>query len=52
MSKTECCSRFQGGEHCASLEDGSPTNQLACDDDAQSKILGLRRESLYTDGLD
>lgn len=50
MSKPKCCLLFQGGENNA--EDLSRTNQLACDDYAQSKILGLRRKSLYTDGLD
>lgn len=50
MSECEWCWLFQGGENNA--EDLSPTNQLACDDSAQLKILGLRRESLYTDGLD
>lgn len=41
---------FQGEENYA--EDISSANLLACYDNAQSKILGLRRRSLYTDGLD
>lgn len=48
--KPECFCLFQEGDNNA--EGTSPTNLLAGDDDAQSKILGLRRESLYTDGLD
>lgn len=48
--KPECFCLLQGGDNNA--EGSSPTNLLAGDDDAQSKILGLRRESLHTDGLD
>lgn len=48
--KPECFCLFQGGDNNA--EGTSPTHLLVGDDNAQSKILGLRRESLYTDGLD
>lgn len=47
-SKFRWC--FQGEE--TNAEDISPAKLLACYDNAQSKILGLSRRSLYTDGLD
>lgn len=50
MTESKWYLLFQGGE--GNAEGVSPTNLLACDDDAQSKILGLRRGSLHTDGLD
>lgn len=40
---------FQGEENNA--EEISPANLLACYDNAQSRILGLRHRSLFTDGL-
>lgn len=46
----DCFDLFQGAN--SNAEGTSPTNPLAGDDDARSKILGLRRGSLYTDGLD
>lgn len=52
MSKPEHSSGFQGTKRSSSLEDVSPGNPPAPEAAAQQTILGLRRGSLHTDGLD